>query len=118
MGVFISNIYSSLLVSSYLSHTVACFITFPQVYHSLVIQLASGGNANKERSQGGERVKEVSMRDTTTTTDSMQDAAASTDHSLSKNPKGSASMQLDTSTFNSLERDIQDMLCEIAEDKR
>ncbi len=59
----------------------------------------------------------VRMRDTLAA-DSMQDASASTDHSISKTSKTGMSTQLDTSAFNALERDIQDMLCEIAEDKR
>ncbi len=59
----------------------------------------------------------VRMRDTLAD-DSMQGASASTDHSLSKTSKTGASTQLDISAFNALEHDIQDMLCEIAEDKR
>ncbi len=66
--------------------------------------------------QVGEGAGEVSMRDTLAG-DLMQGGAASTDHSLSKTSRDSVPRHLDTSAFNALERDVQDMLCEIAEDK-
>ncbi len=63
-------------------------------------------------------IEGVRMRDTLAAADSMQDASASTDRSLSKMTKTGASTQLDTSAFNALKRDVQDMLREVAEDKR
>ncbi len=63
-------------------------------------------------------IEGVRMRDTLAAADSMQDASASTDRSLSKMTKTGASTQLDTSAFNALKRDVQDMLREVVEDKR
>ncbi len=63
-------------------------------------------------------IEGVRMRDTLAAADSMQDASASTDRSLSKMTKTGTSTQLDTSAFNALKCDVQDMLREVAEDKR
>ncbi len=63
-------------------------------------------------------IEGVRMRDTLAAADSMQDASVSTDRSLSKMTKTGASTQLDTSAFNALKCDVQDMLREVAEDKR